>query len=326
MAVQHENTEPLLVRHAANPILTGRQWPYAVNSVFNAGAVRLPDGDTLLLCRVETRSGRSHLCAARSADGVSDWRIDSAPTLLPDLDHRPEETWGIEDPRVVHLPEIDRYAVTYTCYSNRGPGVSLALTEDFKSFERLGVVLPPENKNAAVLPRRIDGRWAMIHRPVSAAGGSHIWLARSPDLRHWGDHTRVLAARRGSWWDAPKIGLGPPLVETPQGRLMIYHGAHATVAGPIYRVGLALLDPTNPAQCLLRSNEWILGPESSAEQIGDVGNVVFPCGYTIGDDGDTLNLYYGAADTAVCLATGSIHGLLKWLRQHGDRPAADNEV
>ncbi|MCG8408070.1 MAG: hypothetical protein MI923_22960 [Phycisphaerales bacterium] len=307
----------LLTRRPENPILTGRDWPYPVNSVFNPAAVRLTSGETLLLCRVEERSGLSHLCAARSDDGVRDWRIDPEPTLVPDTQNRPEEIWGLEDPRVVWLSELGKFGVTYTCYAEQGPGVSLALTEDFKSFERIGQILPPENKDAALLPRKIDGRWALIHRPVSPMGGAHIWIAYSTDLRHWGDHQLILAARRGGWWDANKIGLSPPLIETPKGWLMIYHSVRGTVAGAIYRIGLALLDLDNPSQCLLRSDQWVFGPEAPYEMIGDVGNVVFPCGFTVEGDGDTLNLYYGAADTSISLATGSLCEMTAWLGKHG---------
>ncbi|MCP4246920.1 MAG: glycosidase [bacterium] len=303
----------LLQRHSQNPILSARDWPYAINTVFNAGATRLQSSETLLLCRVEDCSGRSHLSAARSADGVSGWQIDRDPSLAWEPERRPEELWGLEDPRVVWVPELEKYAVTYSCYSPPGPGVSLALTDDFRSFERLGNIMPPENKDAALLPRKIDGRWAMIHRPVSTFGAAHIWISFSPDLRHWGDPTLVVEARRGAWWDADKIGLSPPLIETPRGWLMMYHGARTTLAGCLYRVGLALLDLENPARCLLRSTEWIFAPETDYERTGDVGDVVFPCGYTLGDDGDTLNLYYGAADTCIALATGSVTALLDWL-------------
>src|SRR5947207_4415963 len=106
--------EPLLHRHPANPILTADQWPYPVNSVFNAGATLLADGTTLLLCRVEDRRGLSHLCAARSANGVDGWKIDPQPTLFPDADKYPEEIWGVEDPRITFVPELSQYVVTYT--------------------------------------------------------------------------------------------------------------------------------------------------------------------------------------------------------------------
>lgn len=306
----------IIQRYRRNPILTAADWPYTINSVFNAGATLLEDGTTLLLCRVEDLRGHSHLCAARSKDGVNDWQVDGQPTLLPDPDNYPEEVWGIEDPRITYVPELRKYAVAYTCYSRGGPGVSLAFTEDFRRFERYGVVMPPEDKDAALLPRRIKGLWAMIHRP-STAIGAHIWISYSPDLRHWGDHRLILQARRGAWWDANKIGLSPPPIETRRGWLTIYHGVRQTASGAIYRLGLALFDLDNPDRCVLRGDTWVFGPEEPYEREGDVGNVVFPCGLTLGPDGDTVRLYYGAADTSVALATASVERLLEWLDRFG---------
>ncbi len=307
----------LLKRHPDNPILTSFDWPYFVNTVFNPGAARLPSGETVLLCRVEDCSGLSHLCVARSADGISRWTIDKHPSLLPDVANHPEELWGLEDPRIVWIPELEAFAVTYTCYSQRGPGVSLALTKDFREFERIGNLFPPEDKDAALFPRRFDGRWVMIHRPVPSTGRANIWMSFSPDLKHWGQHTLVLRARRGAWWDANKIGLSPPPIETQDGWLMMYHGVRTTPAGCLYRLGLALFDLEEPTRCLLRSTKWMMGPETEYERTGDVGDVVFPCGYTLADDGDTLNLYYGAADTSIAVATGSVREMLGWLNENG---------
>lgn len=306
----------LFRRHERNPILTAADWPYAVHTVFNPGATRLADGTTLLLCRVEDRRGHSHLCAARSADGISGWVIDAEPTLSPEPERYPEELWGIEDPRITYVPELAKYVVAYTAFSRGGPGVAMALTEDFRTFERLGLVMQPDDKDAAILPRRIDGNFALLHRPV-AASGAHIWMSSSPDLRSWGNHKPVLQARRGAWWDANKVGLSPPLIETPRGWLMLYHGVRQTASGALYRLGIALFNLSAPDQCLLRGDEWIFGPEAPYECNGDVGNVAFPCGYTIGDDRDTIHLYYGAADTSIALATGSIRELLAWLDVHG---------
>ena len=302
----------LFHRHALNPILTAAGWPYPANSVFNPAATLLPDGTTLLLCRVEDRRGHSHLCVARSANGVDDWNIDPAPTLRPDTEHFPEEVWGIEDPRITYLPDLKRYGIVYTAYSRVGPGVALAFTEDFKVFERYGMILAPEDKDAALFPRRIGGQWALIHRPVSAPG-AHMWISYSPDLRHWGSHKLMLEARNGGWWDANKIGLSPPPIETPRGWLVLYHGVKQNAAGHLYRLGAALFDLQSPERCLRRSQEWCFGPEAPYEQRGDVDNVVFPCGYTIAADGDTLRIYYGAADTSIALATGSIRSILEWL-------------
>jgi predicted GH43/DUF377 family glycosyl hydrolase len=305
----------LFTRHPGNPILSPEHWPYPVNSVFNAAAVLLPDGDTLLLCRVEDRTGLSHLCAARSANGVDGWRIDSQPTLMANPHDYPEEIWGIEDPRITYVPELKQYAVAYTSFARGGPGVSLALTRDFRSFERFGVIMPPEDKDAALLPRRINGYWAMIHRPVTPTG-AHMWISYSPDLHHWGSHKVILEARRGGWWDANKIGLCSPPIETSKGWLTIYHGVRKTASGSIYRLGLALFDLEKPDVCLHRGSSWMFGPEAPYERIGDVRDVVFPCGQTIAADGDTIHLYYGAADSCMAMATGSIRSLLAWLDTH----------
>jgi predicted GH43/DUF377 family glycosyl hydrolase len=308
----------LFRRHHGNPILTAADWPYLVNSVFNAGATRLADGRTLLLARVEDRTGLSHLTAARSDDGVGDWVIDPRPTLPADPENYPEEIWGIEDPRIVYLDELGKYAITYTAYSTRGPLVSLALTSDFRAFERLGGILEPEDKDAALFPRRIGGRWALIHRPVPAATGTgkHIWVSFSHDLEHWGDRTLLLEARQGGWWDANKIGLCSPPIETQQGWLVIYHGVRTTGAGVLYRLGLALLDLEDPTRVIHRGDEWVMAPREPYELVGDVGYVVFPCGQVVDGDTGEIRLYYGAADSSIALARANISQLLDWLAGH----------
>ncbi len=308
--------ETLFRRHETNPILTAADWPYPVHSVFNPGATRLTDGTTLLLCRVEDRRGLSHFCAARSANGVDGWVVDDEPTLLPDPEKFHEELWGIEDPRITYVEELDMYAIAYTAFGKGGPGVALAMTEDFRHFDRNGLIMQPDDKDAAVLPRRIDGRFALIHRPVTDSG-AHVWISYSPDLRNWGSHTLMLQARKGAWWDANKVGLSPPPIETSHGWLMLYHGVRHTASGALYRLGAALFALDRPEQCLLRGDSWIFGAEAPYECCGDVANVVFPCGLTIGADKDTIYLYYGAADTSVALATASIGELIEWLEQHG---------
>lgn len=310
----------LFERHSSNPILTCRDLPYPANSVFNPAAA-IVDGETLLLLRVEDRRGLSHLTAARSKDGVSNWQVDPSPTFAPSPETHPEEIWGVEDPRLTYLEEQRQWLVAYTAYSRGGPLVSLATTEDFCTFERLGPVMAPEDKDAALFPVRFDGRWALIHRPVPAnqSFGAHIWISFSPDLKHWGDHQILLRARQGGYWDANKIGLSPQPLLTERGWLLMYHGVRATPAGSLYRLGLALLDRDDPRRVLRRSSEWVFTPVERYERTGDVSDVVFPCGWTL--TGDGLRLYYGAADTSVCLATGSLDRLLRWLDDHGSEGA-----
>jgi predicted GH43/DUF377 family glycosyl hydrolase len=304
----------LFARYDNNPILSAESWPSTVNAVFNPAAVRF-ENETLLLVRVEERTGISHLAVARSRDGLTDWQIDPDRRLLPNL-LSSTERYGIEDPRITLCD--DEYMICYTGYSRDGPLVSLASTRDFRRFDRRGVLMPPEDKDAALFPRQFDGRWALLHRPVATTPrlAANIWLSFSPDLRHWGEHTVVVYAREGAWWDAHKVGLCTPPLETDQGWLILYHGVRTTAAGAIYRVGLALLDIDKPTRVIARSSEWLFGPQASYERSGDVDQVVFPCGWTLGDDGDSLRVYYGAADTRVCVATASVRALLEWLGRH----------
>ncbi len=302
-------------RYPGNPIITTKDLPYGANSVFNAGATKV-GSETLLLLRVEDRRGISHLTAARSKDGLTNWRIEAKPTMAPEPRLHPEEIWGIEDPRITFVEELGKWVIAYTAFSLGGPLVALALTEDFQSFERLGPVMPPEDKDAALFPRRFQGRWAMIHRPVPGSGstGAHMWISFSPDMKHWGDHQILLKARRGGWWDAHKIGLSAPPLATQEGWLILYHGVRTTASGCIYRLGLALLDLEDPRRVKARSDSWIFGLEQEYERFGDVDKVVFPCGWV--QEGDTVHLYYGGADTCVAVATASITELLEWLKAH----------
>jgi predicted GH43/DUF377 family glycosyl hydrolase len=285
----------LFQRYPGNPIITAQDLPYAANTVFNAAATLVGE-ETVLLLRVEDRRGFSHLTVARSANGVNGWRIDPEPTFPARPDLHPEEIWGIEDPRITYVAEQGRWYVAYTAYSRGGPLVALAWTEDFKTFHRLGPVMAPEDKDAALFPVRFDGRWLLIHRPVPGVPhfGAHIWISYSPDLKHWGDHQILLRARHGAWWDANKIGLSPQPLLTDRG----------------------WLDRDDPRKVLRRSNEWVLAPATPYERSGDVSDVVFSCGWTL--VGDELRVYYGAADTSMCLAIGSLSRVLDWLDDHND--------
>lgn len=311
--MKFEHSRELFTRCEKNPIIQTKDIPYQVNSVFNAAATRVGE-DILLLMRVEDRRGISHLTAARSRDGVTNWVIDSRPTLMPDSKRHPEEIWGIEDPRITRIEELGLWAVVYTSYSKGGPLVSLAVTKDFRTFVRKGVVMPPEDKDAALFPVRFGGRWAMLHRPSSTftGSGAHIWISFSPDLKHWGDHQILIPARKGAWWDADKIGLSPPPLWTEEGWLILYHGVRMTPGGCIYRLGLALLDLKNPLCVLARSDEWVFAPEKTYELEGDVDKVVFPCGWVLEED--TIRMYYGGGDKCIALATASVSELLDWLK------------
>ncbi len=301
----------LFRRYSGNPILTAAGWPYPVHSVFNPGAA-LIDGETLLLVRAEDYRGFSHLTLARSKDGVTDWNIDEAPTMEY-FEAHPEERWGLEDPRIVWLEDLEKYAIAYASYSSVGPKVSLALTKDFEIIEKFGALLSPEDKDASLFPKKFGGRYVLIHRPI-VSGEAHIWIAFSPDLVHWGEH-RVLLHRRGGLWDSQRVGLGTQPIETSEGWLLIYHGVRQTAAGALYRVGLALLDLDAPWKVIKRSQEWVFGPKEPYEFIGDVAGVVFPTGAVIDKEKNELRLYYGAADSTVCVAFADMKEILDYLKR-----------
>jgi beta-1,4-mannooligosaccharide/beta-1,4-mannosyl-N-acetylglucosamine phosphorylase len=310
----------LFRRHPGNPILTAADWPYPANAVFNPAATRVGD-ETVILARVEDRRGISHLTVARSANGLDGWSVDPEALLAPQ-DGLHDEQWGFEDPRIVRLDELDCWAITCTAYGPPGPAVYLATTSDFRTLDRRGIIMHPEDKNAALLPRRIDGKWVLFHRPLTAHGGQHggIVISRSNDLRDWSAPERVMQPRLGAWWDAVRIGIGPPPLETGHGWLILYHGVKDTVSGTVYRVGAALAAVDEPALVTHRLDDWLISPCEPYERTGDVPNTVFPCGLVL--DGDEIRLYYGGADTTINIATASLQAVLALLLEAGV-PATD---
>ena len=310
----------LFQRHSGNPILTAEDWPYPANAVFNPAAAQI-DGSTILLVRVEGLTGISHLTVARSPMDSTIGVSRPSRSLCP----KRESKAKLGDSKT-RAPCGSRNS---TASSSPAPrtglrdhAVYLATTRDFSSVDRHGIVFNPEDKNAAILPERVDGKWILFHRPTTGFGITHpgishspgISLSRSSDLASWSPPETVMEPRQGAWWDSLRIGIGPPLLKTEYGWLLIYHGVKETVAGALYRVGAALLDLDEPTRVIGRSSNWILGPREPYERTGDVPNAVFPCGLTHDRASGQLRLYYGAADTSICVATAVLDELLELVR------------
>jgi len=299
-----------------NPIITLENVPFPCNTVFNAAATKFGD-EYLLLMRVEDLAGRSVLLIARSADGYH-FEVDSSPAMEPSKQEpfRQYERRGVEDPRITYLEGY--YYIMYTAYSRYGARLALARTLDFKQFDRIGCISEPENKDGCLFPRRINDRYVRLDRPYGGGVGN-IWLSYSDDLLHWGDSQVVMTTRAG-YWDTDRIGAGVPPIETEYGWLEIYHGVKNTSFGPIYRMGAALLDIDDPSKVLCRSAVPVLTPKEYYERVGDVGNVVFACGAIMEEDGK-LKIYYGAADTCICLGFANVMELVDHCRLTiGDEP------
>ncbi|UCG55712.1 MAG: hypothetical protein JSU70_12675 [Phycisphaerales bacterium] len=308
--------KPIFNRSSANPILTPQSMPFSAEAVLNPGATE-HDGEIVLLLRVEGTSGYSSIHVARSHNGVTDWKIETKPLLKHGEARWRYEKWGCEDARVTFLPEEGLYYIAYTAYSPAGAGVALAKTRDFTRAERTGLVMSPNNKDACLFPQRFGGKWALLHRPDAGGGVESIWIAYSPDLAHWGYPRCVLPEGSGAAWDALKVGAGPPPILTKHGWLLLYHGVKGYAGQLIYRVGAALLDTEKPHKVIARSPRAIFKASELYESTGLIPNVVFPTGMVL--RGEELWIYYGAADTCVCLATVGLQDVLNTLEEEPER-------
>jgi predicted GH43/DUF377 family glycosyl hydrolase len=234
---------------------------------------------------------------ARSADGIN-FDIEESPAISPANDY---ETFGIEDPRISLINGT--YYISYVAVCPFGVTTSLASTKDFISFERL---FCPENKDVALFPERVDGKYYALHRPVSPLfKRNEIWIGESPDLRCWGNH-RCLMGPRAGFWDESKIGASAVPFKTDQGWLEIYHGADRNNR---YCLGAVLLDTKQPGRIIATAKKPILEPEADYETEGFFGNVVFSCGLLCEDD--NLKIYYGVADTSIACAQIHLQDVLE---------------
>ncbi|MHC4441676.1 MAG: glycoside hydrolase family 130 protein [Planctomycetota bacterium] len=242
----------------------------------------------------------SHLRMARSKNG-RDFVVDEVPTIFAET---AEEEFGIEDPRITKIGED--YYINYTAVSRKGIATALARTNNFETFERMGIIFAPENRDVTVFPEKIGGRYFCYHRPVAKAmERADIWLAYSDDLVHWGNHSYVCGTRPGMW-DSLKTGGGAVPIKTKQGWLSIYHGADDDQR---YSLGIILADLEDPGKILARSKNPLLEPKTEYEKTGFFGQVIFTCGAIAESDGRVI-IYYGAADEYTCAAETTIDYLL----------------
>ncbi|AWA31523.1 glycosidase [Flavobacterium magnum] len=249
----------------------------------------------------------SHLRIMCSDDGVHFYEPEDCNSIMGIGVH---EQYGIEDCRVSRVG--DTFYLTYTAVSDKGVGVGLRTTKDWKAFEPKGMIFPPHNKDCAIFEELIDGRFYALHRPTSPQiGGNYIWISDSPDGIHWGNHQCILKTRPGMW-DSARIGAGAAPIKTDKGWLEIYHGANPEHQ---YCLGAFLMDLQEPAKVIARTVDPIMVPTENYELSGFFGYVVFTNGHIV--EGDKLTIYYGAADEFVCGAHFSIKEILLLL-QYGE--------
>ena len=300
--------EPVVKRFKNNPILTKDQVPYKVETVHNAGVVK-HDGKYVMLFRSHKQNGRSIIGIAQSEDGFS-FSVGKEPFLLPSTEtpFAEYEEFGVEDPRICAMEE-EGYLITYSAYSRHGVRIALARTNDFTSVERVALISQPDMRNVVIFPEKINERYVRLDRPHSEISPWSICISYSPDLIHWGD-SKVVIKPVTYHWDQMKIGPGATPFRTEKGWLSIYHGVFETMAGAVYRLGVALHDIDDPSKILGVADDWILEPQDPWERTGYVPNVVFSCGAVPEEDG-TVKIYWGGGDTVMCAGTARIADLIK---------------
>ncbi len=313
--------------------------PHEAWGVLNPAGVRSGDGTMHLFPRLIAEGNYSRIGHARVRfDGERPVDVERLGVAL-----EPHESYevsagggGVEDPRVVYIPAIERYVMTYTAFVPYEPKIAVAVSEDLETWRRLGVLRYAEAKHARALelvgnkdaaffsdvvldPHGVRSL-AILHRPTArihfAFGdreltmpppGKHesVWISYVPlesvltdvaNLTSVEEHERVLEPKAP--WEAIKVGSGAPPVRIPSGWLLTYHGVSRVDAQLQYSMGVAILDAERPSQVLYRTPLPILEPETEYERSGLTSNVVFPSATDLRANGE-LDVYYGAADRVI---------------------------
>jgi len=295
----------ILYRFEGNPIITIEDIPFRCNTVFNGTVVKKGE-EYFQLLRVEGQQGYSVFALAKSKDGLH-FSVEDKPVMTPARrgPFAKYETRGIEDPRITVIDGV--YYVMYTAYSEYGTRIALAKTDNFYQYNRVAIVSEPGNKDGILFPEMINGEYVRLDRPIGKDVGN-IWVSYSKNLTDWGK-SEILMTPRHDMWDSFRIGASVPPIKTEHGWFEIYHGVKMTTSGPIYRIGTVLMDLEEPHKVISRCDKPILSPREDYERIGDVGNVAFACGAVVEDTGE-IKVYYGAADTCICVATTKFENLI----------------
>lgn len=293
-----------LTRYENNPIITVKDIPGGAACVFNSGFAVFGD-EVVGLINLWDREWIPRFLVGRSKDGIH-FTIDPKNMVEPPKEYPYVPHEGIFDTRITTIDGV--YYITYNVASRLGGRIMLARTTDWKSIETIGFITGVDHRNCTLFPEKIGGNYVRLERPMGEFEGGDIYISYSPDLIHWG-RTKLLLEKNTRYWESAKIGTGAPPIKTDEGWLVIYHACRKGMNGFIYQMGCMLLDLDDPSSIRGKCNECIMSPEEYYERVGIVGNVIFPTAALRRDDPDKLWIYYGAADTCIGLAFGSVSKL-----------------
>lgn len=313
--------DSVLIKYPGNPIITPRDVPFPCETVYNSGAARLGDQYALLL-RCGRYDGRSVFGLALSDDGYH-FEVKPEPVFSRATKgvFKEPENKGVEDPRITQIG--DTFYIFYSCYSSRGFQMGLARSKNLMEIERIALTTAIDYRNCVLFPEKINGMYVRFERPNIGHPG--IWISYSPDLIHWGNQQLIMQPDTFDIWQDNKIGPGAPPIKTSRGWLNIYHATTATMDGQIYRLGCAVHDLLDPRKVIGRCHQFILAPEAIHERVGYVHNVVFTCGAIPEPDG-SIKIYYGGADTVMCVATGMIDDLIDLALEDGPDTTVSSDL
>jgi beta-1,4-mannooligosaccharide/beta-1,4-mannosyl-N-acetylglucosamine phosphorylase len=299
-------------RYSRNPIIPGNLNPTS-NSIFNSAVVPFKQGYAGVF-RCDDRKRDMCIHKGESQDGIH-WQIDPEPIRFIGADPEVARLEYRYDPRVCWIE--DRYYLSW-CNGYHGPTIGLGYTYDFETFYQMENALLPYNRNGVLFPRKINERFAMLSRPSDRGHTpfGDMFYSESPDMVFWGCHRFVMQPKGG--WQSTKIGAGPVPIETREGWLLFYHGVLTSCNGFEYAFGAALLDIDRPWKVIYRTAPYLLSPHELYERVGDTPNVCFPCAALVDPPTGRVAIYYGAADTVICLAFCQVDEVIGFLKTNSD--------
>ena len=306
-----EGCTDVVWRYSQNPIVQRDAIPCS-NSIFNSAVVPF-NGEFAGVFRCDDKRREMRIHSAHSKDGIH-WDIDHEPfNLVNPIEGEVGPFIYGYDPRCC---EIDGEHIVTWCNCYHGPTIGVATTKDFKTYTQKENAFLPFNRNGVMFPRKINGNYAMLSRPSDTGHTpfGDIFYSESPDLVYWGKHRHVMAPNGG--WQSTKIGAGPIPIETDEGWLLFYHGVLTSCNGFVYSFGAALLDLEQPWKVLYRTEPYLLSPQKLYEQVGDVPNVAFPCAALADADTGRIAIYYGGADTVICMAFCEVNEVIDFIKKN----------
>jgi beta-1,4-mannooligosaccharide/beta-1,4-mannosyl-N-acetylglucosamine phosphorylase len=291
-------TDPVW-RYTENPIID-RTFVKEANSIFNSAVVPYGDGFAGVF-RMDDITREQYLVTGFSDDGIH-WKLND------------EKIFRGYDPR---LCEMDgKYYLSWVCHTDRGTSIGIAITEDFKTWDRKENAVLPVSRNGVLFPRKVNGEYMIFTRPCDKGHTPYgdIFLSHSPDLTYWGKHRFVIKPEQN--WEMTKVGAGPTPIETDEGWLCFYHGVITSCNGFTYSMGAMITDINEPWKVLHRADCYLLSPRETYEFVGDVPNVCFPCAALADSESGKIAIYYGGADTVVGLAFTTVDETIKFIKDH----------